>query len=533
VSALPQKLPDKIEPAIAEQDVNNGVWGNGHGPQPIRKVPSALAADVASSAAPMEALPPIKSFLFPNIHPGIRVGELARDIALVSLNSALVLAIAVVTRGYRWPHSGSIALQEVWVRGTMAALLVYGAVTVLACQNFGLYRFQPSSRRRDQLAAVCKASLLATAVLVVPWWLAQAPFATGIVLGCTAILNFAGLSWLRIREQQTLARRAAVGRDTRRVLIVGAGPLGQQLALALKQRPELQYTVCGFLDEQWRGPKVLGKISDLVNIARAEFVDEVIIALPYSQRELVEDAAIQARANRLDVKLLPDIYEAFMGGACGKFISSVPVLQLHREPIPALALRVKRVMDVLLSAAGLIVSAPLILLIALAIKLDSPGPVFYSAIRVGKKGRRFRFHKFRSMVVNADALKDSLRALNKRQGPFFKVANDPRITRIGRILRKSSLDELPQLWNVLMGDMSLVGPRPHPEDDFRRYTLEHLRRLDVKPGLTGLWQVSARQDPSFETNMVLDLEYIENWTPWMDLKIMLATFPAVVKGNGE
>jgi lipopolysaccharide/colanic/teichoic acid biosynthesis glycosyltransferase len=136
------------------------------------------------------------------------------------------------------------------------------------------------------------------------------------------------------------------------------------------------------------------------------------------------------------------------------------------------------------------------------------------------------------MVVRADEQKDELRNANERNGPFFKLANDPRVTPLGRWLRKLSLDEIPQLWNVLRGDMSLVGPRPHPVDDFERYDVEHLRRLDVKPGLTGLWQVTARRDPSFDTNMALDLEYIENWSLWLDLKITLRTVPAVLRAEG-
>jgi len=155
------------------------------------------------------------------------------------------------------------------------------------------------------------------------------------------------------------------------------------------------------------------------------------------------------------------------------------------------------------------------------------------ADRVGLKGRRFRCYKFRTMVADADFQKDKLRSTNDRHGPFFKMENDPRITRLGHWLRKSSLDELPQLWNVLRGDMSLVGPRPHPIDDFERYAIEHLRRLDVSPGLTGLWQVTARSDPSFETSMALDLEYIENWTLGLDLSILVKTLPALLRGEGR
>src|SRR6185437_4038646 len=166
-------------------------------------------------------------------------------------------------------------------------------------------------------------------------------------------------------------------------------------------------------------------------------------------------------------------------------------------------------------------------------RLDSPGPAFYCAQRVGRKGQKFPCWKLRTMVANADALKRELRATNQRSGPFFKLSADPRVTRFGRFLRKSSLDELPQLWNVIRGEMSLVGPRPHPVDDYQLYDLEHRRRLEVRPGITGLWQVKARRDPSFETNMTLDLAYIENWSLLLDFKILLLTLPAVLRATGQ
>jgi lipopolysaccharide/colanic/teichoic acid biosynthesis glycosyltransferase len=171
--------------------------------------------------------------------------------------------------------------------------------------------------------------------------------------------------------------------------------------------------------------------------------------------------------------------------------------------------------------------------IAVLIKLDSPGPVLYRAPRAGRKGNLFRCYKFRTMVHNADELKDALKQDNQRSGPFFKIADDPRITRLGRFLRRYSLDELPQLWNVLKGDMSLVGPRPHPVDDYVAYDIEHLARLDMMPGITGLWQVTARRDPSFRRGMELDREYIRTWSLGLDARILLKTVWAVVRGSGQ
>lgn len=193
----------------------------------------------------------------------------------------------------------------------------------------------------------------------------------------------------------------------------------------------------------------------------------------------------------------------------------------------------KRLMDLAVAAGAMIFLLPALALIALLIKLDSPGPVLYCGDRAGRGGRLFRCYKFRTMVRNADQLKEILRRNNQRLGPFFKIAGDPRITRIGRYLRRYSLDELPQLWNVVKGEMSLVGPRPHPVDDVAGYETEHHARLDVTPGITGLWQVTARRDPSFRRGLELDLEYIRNWSLGLDMRILLRTFVEIAAGSGE
>jgi len=192
----------------------------------------------------------------------------------------------------------------------------------------------------------------------------------------------------------------------------------------------------------------------------------------------------------------------------------------------------KRCLDMLISCVALIVLSPVVLLIALAIRLDSKGPIFYGAERIGRKGRTFRCWKFRTMVANADSLREQFNHQNERDGVLFKMSEDPRVTRLGRWLRKYSLDELPQFCNVLAGHMSVVGPRPPLAGEVRQYELPHLRRLEVLPGITGLWQVQARQDPSFDQYISLDTAYIDNWSLWLDIKIMTRTLGVVVSGTG-
>jgi exopolysaccharide biosynthesis polyprenyl glycosylphosphotransferase len=273
-------------------------------------------------------------------------------------------------------------------------------------------------------------------------------------------------------------------------------------------------------------------MEDLARIVRTDFVDEIILTTP-QHPDVARRVIREARRNQIDVKVVPDLFgfEPDDPLVFEKF-GSIPVLTLRQERMPVFSLFLKRVVDTVTAAVALVFTAPLLTIIALVIKLESPGSVLYQAQRVGLKGRHFRCYKFRTMSTGADKLKERLRAQNERQGPFFKMADDPRITRAGRFLRRYSLDELPQLWNVVRGEMSLVGPRPHPLDDFERYDLGDLQRLDVPPGLTRLWQVTARRDPSFERGLALDLEYIRSWTLWRDFQILYKTVSVVLHGSG-
>lgn len=263
-------------------------------------------------------------------------------------------------------------------------------------------------------------------------------------------------------------------------------------------------------------------------LAREEHIDEVIIA--NADAAVAKQVVAVSLRNSLDIKLAPELPCATAVSV--ECVRGIPLITLRSQPAPEWALAVKRILDVCGAFALGIAALPLLAFAALLIKLDSAGPVFYSATRIGRKGERFTCYKLRTMVTDSDSSKPGLRLLNQRQGAFFKMADDPRLTKLGKWFRKYSVDELPQLWNVLRGEMSLVGPRPHPHDDVQRYRLGDLQRLDFLPGMTGLWQVTAREDPSFARCVALDVEYIQHWSLLLDLRILVRTVAAVARGSG-
>src|ERR1017187_845241 len=457
------------------------------------------------------------------------------DVVCVLANGAIAFSLRFLPANLRHLFlSGHLALATDQPLGPyLGFLLLYVALILLFCQLQDLYRTPRGRSPSEESFAVIKAVSFATLLLTAFIYLSGVKIVSRSVVMMSLVLNAIALAAWRYAKRRVVIHRVERGIGTRNAVIIGAGKVGQALAQQLEKNKLLGYTFKGFLDENHSDdPRILGKVEDLPRIARAEFVDEVLITIP-SERELVKRVVLEARRSRLDVKVVPDLYDGLGWNARHHQIGDFPVMEIHWHTIPTPGLFVKRIFDAALSFAALIVSWPLFVLLAVLVKLDSPGPAFYRSRRVGKKGRVFLCYKLRTMVFNADDLKESLRDRNEREGPFFKIGNDPRVTRLGKFLRKSSLDELPQLWNVLVGDMSLVGPRPHPLDDYGQYSLEHLRRLEVKPGITGLWQVTARQDPSFETNMGLDLHYIENWDIPLDLKIIIRTLGAVFKGNGS
>jgi exopolysaccharide biosynthesis polyprenyl glycosylphosphotransferase len=464
----------------------------------------------------------------------IPLGYVFTDLCLVFVNAYLAYALRffdLSPSGLRM--GGPWRVHHSYPAVYIALLFLYAVFTLLFCKSRDLYRTPSNRTRTEESLAVGQAVALATVPLVIFIHLAGLKTVSGFVVTVAALLNAMTFAGWRLWKRRVVEGAVGEGRRARNVLIVGAGKTGQDLARFLETNKHLGYVVRGFIDQDHLpDPRVLGKVESLTAIAHQNFIDEIFITIP-SQRELVRRVALAARDNRWDLKIIPELYDGLGLGAPLDHLGRYPIVLLHREPIRQLELLLKRVTDLALTCVALSVSAPLMLSIAIGIKLESQGPVLYRSVRLGKKGRKFICYKFRTMVANADTLKPNLRHINERHGPFFKLANDPRVTRFGKWLRKYSLDELPQFWNVLKGDMSLVGPRPHPLDDCAQYTPDHLRRLDVTPGLTGLWQVKARRDPSFENNMALDLQYIERWSLWTDAKILLQTIPVVLQGAGQ
>jgi exopolysaccharide biosynthesis polyprenyl glycosylphosphotransferase len=323
------------------------------------------------------------------------------------------------------------------------------------------------------------------------------------------------------------------------VLVVGAGHMGKMIMQQLAGRPGMGYALAGFCDDvAWAQQadfgrfQCLGAVDDLARVVSEQRVDEVIIALPSAEHERVLEIVSLCQQSGVGFRLVPDTLDLTLGALDVDNLAGIPLIGLREHALHGFNRFVKRTIDVVVSAVALLVALPIMVAVAIGVRLDSKGPIFLPQERVGLNGRVFRIYKVRSMHVGAEHLLNELQQNNQAGGVIFKMKNDPRRTRAGRIIRKLSLDEVPQLWNVLIGDMSIVGPRPPIPHEVALYEDWHRRRLDVVPGLTGLWQVSGRSDIPFEEMVMLDLYYIENWSLGLDLKIILRTIPAVLTMRG-
>lgn len=415
--------------------------------------------------------------------------------------------------------------------------LFFGGVLLgwsIALSSMWLYQSKRLASWQDELLDAVKAVgfctlILAAMILLAEWTVFPKRF----------LLIFAGISFalfclIRIYKRIFLRQLRLHGRNLRSVIIVGAGKRGQEIARLVKEKTDIGYHFLGFVDDI-KAENILGRIDEISDLLVKNVVDEIIICLPIKTfYDKMENIARAAETQGITVRVSSDLFNLRLARAVPGHLSDAPVLSLHTGPLHnGKRMMIKNVFDFVVALSIVIILSPLMFLIALLIRLTSEGPAIFTQDRVGLNKRPFKMFKFRTMVTNAEELQAKLESLNEAGGPVFKIKDDPRVTRIGKFLRKTSLDELPQLFNVLLGDLSLVGPRPLPFRDVERFDEYWFnRRFSIKPGITCIWQISGRSETSFDKWILQDLEYIDKWSLSLDVKILFKTIPSILRGTG-
>ncbi|MCS7285885.1 MAG: undecaprenyl-phosphate glucose phosphotransferase, partial [Anaerolineae bacterium] len=402
-----------------------------------------------------------------------------------------------------------------------------------------LYDYERKKSLFDELTTIFTGTATGVLILVAIFFFYRPFFYSRLLLIYAFAFTVVLLSLMRFTRNFVLKLLRKKGIGVTRVLIVGAGDIGRKVMRNILAQPHLGYKIVGFVDdnpEKGHGYigrfKGLGELDKIPQIIQEEGVDEVIITLPWMYHRKILGIMEQCERYNVKAKIVPDLFQMSLSQIEVDDLSGLPLISVRPLAFRRWEQFIKRAMDLVIASVALVVFTPLMLIIALAIKLDSPGPVLFKQVRVGKGGKEFVMYKFRSMRGGAEEEQEQLKELSEVDGPIFKIKNDPRCTRVGKVIRRLSLDELPQLYNVLKGEMSVVGPRPPLPSEVAQYKEWHKRRLAVSPGMTGLWQVSGRSLLSFDEMVLLDLYYIENWSPLLDLKILLRTIPKVIISEG-
>jgi exopolysaccharide biosynthesis polyprenyl glycosylphosphotransferase len=447
------------------------------------------------------------------------------------LGSALVFVAAVSIPQLCQPGSSQNAL----------SLLIPGLVASLAwpmiLEQLDLYQSQRRRRVEQVVLRLVLAGFGSTVLVAAAVTLTSAPvtWTFPVAVGAGQFLALAGVRAVGMTAIRSFRRR---GHNTRFVLIVGSGTRARHVLQVLQRHREWGLRVVGFLDDgdSAHDPRIpsdrIRKLIDLPNILKERVIDEVIVACPRSMLGNIGPVVSTCASAGVPMTLLSDLFGDYLPPPRVTRFGSLAALSFAPVHHSRSLLFVKRAIDLVGSAALLVVSAPLIAIAAVAIHLSSPGPILFRQIRCGQYGRPFTMFKLRTMEADAESHQAELMAENEMTGPVFKIRNDPRITSVGRFLRRLSLDELPQFWNVLRGDMSIVGPRPPLPHEVAEYATFDRRRLSMRPGITCLWQVGGRNNVDFDGWVKLDLEYIDTWSLLNDFKIMLRTLPAVFRGTG-
>ncbi len=406
----------------------------------------------------------------------------------------------------------------------------------------GVYQSQRLASLKEELTCVFRATSAGTICVGLLALLFRIRMVTPTFLIVFWLLTTLMVMASRLALRSFLEGLRRRGRNIRHILIVGTNSRAISFAQKIESKNESGYRVIGFVDEPWGGLDAFRKgpyrlVCDFQSLApflRKTVVDDVVIGLPIrSYYEQSSAIAALCELHGVVVRFLPGLFNLKLARPRADEFEGDPLITLSTGRMDGWPIVLKRVLDITLSVFVLLPLAPLLLLVGVLIKMTSEGPVFFTQDRLGLNKRRFKICKFRTMVVDAEQKQAALEHLNEQQGPVFKIQADPRITPIGRLLRKTSIDEVPQLFNVLRGEMSLVGPRPLPVRDYEGFDQDwHRRRFSVRPGITCLWQISGRNSIGFDKWMELDMRYIDEWSLWLDFRILAGTIPAVLKGTG-
>jgi exopolysaccharide biosynthesis polyprenyl glycosylphosphotransferase len=412
----------------------------------------------------------------------------------------------------------------------------------LIFSSFGMYASRRLAGRWDEVVDIIKAATLGTFVVFCASLVFHITLITAEFLGVFWVASMATTILSRTAMRSLLKRVRLHGRNLRDMLIVGTNARAVQFAEKMRQNPALGYRVMGFVDQDWSGLtdfrrsgfELACDFDSLPAFLRANVVDEVVVTLPMrSFHSRASEIATLCEEQGIVIRFISNLFDLKKARSRAEEFDGDSLITHYTGGLQGWPVVFKRVVDIVFSLGMIILLLPLFLLTAVLIKLTSRGPAVFVQKRLGLNKRHFGIYKFRTMVVDAEKRMSEIEHLNEVTGPVFKIKNDPRITALGRILRKTSIDELPQLFNVLKGDMSLVGPRPLPIRDYEGFNEDwQRRRFSVRPGITCLWQIGGRSSISFEKWMELDLQYIDKWSLRLDLEILVKTIPAVLRGSG-
>jgi exopolysaccharide biosynthesis polyprenyl glycosylphosphotransferase len=406
----------------------------------------------------------------------------------------------------------------------------------------GLYTSRRLSNDRNEVIDVIKATSLGTAVILIGSRVLTVRMVTPLFLVEFWLISMMSTMGTRLVLRAVLRLVRTRGRNLRDIIIVGTNGRALEFGRKLIAHPELGYRIAGFVDRKWEGTErllsggfaLVSDFEDFPQLLRKTVVDEVVMALPFrSMHSEASRIATLCEEQGIGIRVLTSIFDLKIAHSSTEDLEGDALITHSGGRFEGWPVFTKRVLDITISALLIALFAPLLLIVAILIKFTSLGPVLFVQKRIGLNKRQFNLYKFRTMVTDAEQRMSKIEHLNEVSGPVFKIKNDPRITPLGRVLRKTSIDELPQLFNVLSGNMSLVGPRPLPVRDYEGFSEDwQRRRFSVKPGVTCLWQVKGRSSIPFEKWMELDLQYIDQWSLQLDFQILLLTIPAVFRGSG-